>query len=87
MTHPVALVQYGTLAKEAVQRLVNAGYAIVLTHDVDRVKLVSDISPDARKALVAYLVSHESDIAHGVNDFAELRTVFNNLLGYDAKPS
>ncbi len=31
-----------------------------------------------------YLRAHESDIAHGINDFADLRGVFRHLEGREA---
>ena len=40
--------------------------------------IISTISWDK---LVEYLVSHESDIAHGINDFGGLRKLFVEVMG------
>ena len=34
--------------------------------------------------IAAYILSHESDIAYGINDFAELRNAFVKLIGREA---
>ncbi len=39
-----------------------------------------------REDLKSYLLSHEDDIYHEVNDFTELRRVFFVMFGRDAKP-
>lgn len=35
--------------------------------------------------LIAWLLNHESDIAHEINDFGELQTIFKALIGRKAK--
>ena len=77
---PVALMTRGNVSEMNAQKLVDAGYEVVFVHHIEEIRLVSDLSPESRKALVEYLISHDSDIRYGMNDFAELRGVFAELI-------
>ena len=37
------------------------------------------------KSLKMYLLSHESDIALDINDFGDLRGIFHNFFGWEAR--
>lgn len=42
------------------------------------------ISPDAMQDLINWLCRHEEDIELGINDFADLKQVFVEVLGRNA---
>ena len=42
------------------------------------------MTPDAMQDLTNWLSSHEDDIKHGINDFAELQQVFVEVFGREA---
>jgi len=43
------------------------------------------VTEEIEQCLKEYLICHESDIAIGINDFADLREVFICLLGREAE--
>ncbi len=45
---------------------------------------VNKFKTDNKIAIYEFLLSHESDIANGINDFGELKGFFNQIFARDA---
>ena len=45
--------------------------------------MINELLANAQEELKAYLLSHESDIAHGICDYGDLVNVFITILGRD----
>lgn len=54
--------------------------------DLDAVEL-ADLAAEATTALADFLVSHEDDIALGINDYGSLMPVFYFTVGRLARPN
>lgn len=63
---------------------------IINTSDGDKwlgyFRRINRISPKAKKELIEWLINHESDIAHGINDFGDLKKIFIECFEREPKP-
>jgi len=57
---------------------------MILTLNTSRNQSIA-LGMTATAELVEYLHFHESDIAYGMDDFDDLRRVFREVFGYEAR--